>query len=208
MVQGVDFQLVRDPSSPEMDRLLTVYEQGIPISERKPEGDIRAMALSPLHRVEVAAMEGTILGFTLAYVGEGVSLLEYMAVAEDTRGQGLGAILFRRLRDGIGPPLLVEVESDAEDSPDLETRRRRIQFYLRLGCRRLQGVNFVLPLESAHQAPQIELLIAQWQTQNVSSTLLTDWLREIYVGVYGCPTDDPRLLRTVRGLPTVVKATD
>lgn len=193
-----------DRHDARFEPLLRIYRISIPERERKPEDDIRAMAGSPRHHVLVAAEGPTVLGFCIAYSGE-VALLEYLASDEAARGRGIGSSLYQAIRAATcGRPLLVEVESDRVSAPDVAIRARRIAFYRRLGCRRVAGLDFILPLPGAGAPPPLDLLVDDGRRATVSRDELGSWLTEIYVGVYGCRADDPRLELMLEALPEQV----
>jgi hypothetical protein len=130
-----------------------------------------------------------------------------MAVRGDQRGSGLGARLYVAARDGAEAahrPLLIEVDSEREASPDRDLRLRRKQFYRRLGARQLQGLAFDLPLETGHAPPALDLLIDRWSGDAIAKADLATWLNEVYTGVYGQADDDPRLAAMLRLLPSQI----
>jgi ribosomal protein S18 acetylase RimI-like enzyme len=195
------FHLLDDPEDPRFEPLLALYEAAIPAGERKPAEAVRAMAASPVHRVGILTEGDKLLGFYLLYLGEALALLEYLAVDAELRGSGLGASLYGAARAAAaGLPMLVEVDSDAEAVPDQALRARRIAFYQRLGCRRLAGLDFILPLPDA---PAMELLADGLEGAFVGSDRVTGWLSEIYERVYGCGGQDPRLRAMIARLPPV-----
>ena len=194
--EALRFARVTDPAAPEMEALLAIYEKAIPLHERKGEDAVRAMATSPDHRVEVAIDAGGVAGFSLVWVGTRVALLEYLAVDQGRRGSGLGAALFCRVA-GASSPLLLEVEPDGEPGPDQAMRARRIGFYRRLGCRRVEGMAFQLPLPGAETT--LDLMVSGYPTATVGRPLLRRWLIDVYVGVYGCAADDPRIAAMLAG---------
>ena len=202
VVKAATLRPVASAKGAEMDQVLHLYRGAIPARERKAEIAIRGMIASPTHRLEIADIDGEIAGFFLLYQGEAVSLLEYLVTAEAVRGRGLGAELYRRARLLALPrPLLVEVDSDEEWSADEALRRRRIAFYRRLGCRSVDGLSFVLPLPGESAPPQLKLLVDTVAGPSLPAAELSGWLREIYTGVYGMPSDDPRLDAMVGALP-------
>ena len=122
----------------------------------------------------------------------------------DQRGSGLGARLYVTARDAAEArerPLLIEVDSEREACPDRDVRLRRKQFYRRLGARQVQGLAYDLPLETGHVPPALDVLIDRWSDGSVSKSALSDWLSEIYAGVYGQAADDPRIAAMLRPLP-------
>ncbi|MDO4281207.1 MAG: GNAT family N-acetyltransferase [Peptococcaceae bacterium] len=73
-------------------------------------------------------------------------LLDYLAVVENHRGEGLGSIFLGALMSdkSLYPAMMLEIEavSAAEDAADREKRARRLRFYEKLG--------FVLTRTEAH----------------------------------------------------------
>ncbi|MBP1930181.1 GNAT family N-acetyltransferase [Ammoniphilus resinae] len=80
------------------------------------------------------------IGYAFIYVLQHVKAiwLDYMAIMEGFRNAGYGTTLFNKMvqynQDGLG--LFVEVELPTE-GPDKENQIRRINFYERLGAKRL-----------------------------------------------------------------------
>ncbi len=201
MIENPALDALSDPADPRFGSLLAIYEASIPARERKPEAAIAAMAASPSHHVIVACAGETVVGFALLYVGRRLALLEYLATSETVRGRGLGVRLYRASRSAAGMlPLVVEVESDREPSPDRQVRCRRIAFYRRLGCRRIGKFDFILPLDGAGAPPLLDLLVDDAAAKVISAETLGAWLHEMYVHVYGCRGDDPRLRTMMRNI--------
>jgi hypothetical protein len=99
-----------------------------------------------------------------------------------------------------GRPILVEVEAVGPAGPDLEDRERRVAFYRRLGCRRVEGLNYMLPLVAEGTPPPLNLFVGGFKGPTVRSTSLREWLTDIYVGAYDCPANDRRLDLMLGGL--------
>ncbi len=70
--------------------------------------------------------------------------------------------------------------------------------YERYGARRIGCFTYLLPLPGPQ--PAMMLMILGWPQPAVARTLLADWLRRIYGGVYGLPESDPRLAAMVTNL--------
>lgn len=138
--------------------------------------------LMPLNYMEELTQEG--MQFTLGFYrdeelaayavfiqnGRGSALLNYYAVQPQLRGQGVGTEclgMLRQAADRMGVRWIVfEVEApeEAESSQEAETRRRRVDFYLRGGARPtgvhslLFGVHYrimLLPAASLGEAPAL-----------------------------------------------------
>ncbi len=198
--------------------LFAIYAASITLREQKPEAWLRAMVAAPEYRVFIARDAGGVIGFSILFVppGEGFALLEYMAVAIERRGGGVGAALFRRTveeattRGGGALPVVIEVDSDGETSTDQAMRARRLHFYRRLGCATIAGLRYLMPLEGAGAAPEMVLMIHR-NARDVAPTTpvargdLERWLKTIYHYVYHVSPDDPRIATMLRPLPDPVE---
>jgi|GEM_PF-1324947 len=104
------------------------------------------------------------IGYCLSYsvLGTGLVWLDYIAIRKDFHGQGYGNLLFLALLNGyreFADGLLFPVEkidpSDPEHSPP---QKRRVDFYERLGAKRL-AVDFHLPTAQG-PCPDTDLFFA------------------------------------------------
>lgn len=193
-----------DGDRSDVEALTRIYEDAIPASERKP---LSTLLADPACRFTFARGRSGLSGFAIVREGASADLLEYIAVAALERGRGIGAELYgaaRDLTDTPGKPLLIEVDSDRETASDLETRARRKDFYRRLGGREIQGLAYLLPLNTAGPPPAMDLMIDRWPNNSVSRAVLMNWLTELYSDAYGQSRDDPRILRMVAALDEAV----
>lgn len=107
----------------------------------------------------------------------GVSLLDYLFSRMDMRGSGLGAALFRAVAGELGDRrLLIEVDSEREASADQAIRKRRKDFYRRLGCRQLVGLPYILPLPGEGDPPLMDILVLGEERDAVATAEVRDWL--------------------------------
>jgi hypothetical protein len=106
---------------------------------------------------------------------------------------------------GRSVPVVLEVDSDREACGDEKIRRRRQQFYRRLGCLRLADLHYILPLSGNGPAPEMDLMVYSTELRRrLPKAQLEGWLRTIYRDVYHCPADDPRIARMLRDVPDPV----
>lgn len=178
-----------------------IYLASMPARERKSKAFLAAMAARADYRMLLIKRKGEVIGFSVMFAPpeESFCLLEYMAVDVDYRGGGVGGRLFlRSVQDAAGGrddlAVLLEVDSEREPSADHAIRQRRQQFYRRLGCHRIDGLDYILPLPGAGAPPRMDLMIYFPGTKStVGKARLERWLRVIYHGVYGCSSNDPRV---------------
>ena len=199
-------------------QLYAIYAGSIAAREQKRESWIAAMIGDPAYRVWVAKAGGLVRGFSILFVpaAGGFALLEYMAVAPAERNHGLGAELFRQTveqavtTDDRKLPVLLEVDSDREASSDRALRTRRERFYRRLGCLRIAGLRYLMPLVGEGAPPEMDLLVYRAEPpggparSEVPRSEVKRWLETIYRDVYHCAPDDPRLAQMVSALPDPV----
>ena len=171
------------------------------------------MVCQPNYRFFLAQDRDTVAGFSISFVAaaESFCLLEYMAVDKRCRGHGVGSELFKEttstVRGEYGVmPILLEVDSDRELSADQELRRRRQNFYRRLGCRRIADCAYILPLPGEGPTPEMDLFIhLPAPMPTIRRAKLERWLEVIYRDVYGRSADDPRIAMMLGGVPDPIQ---
>ena len=184
---------------------LAVYQEAILPSEQKAKEELRKLMGRRDYRFLVARREAAIVGMCVShYSAIYFWLYEYAAVAPAERGRGIGALLFQGARASSNSIGLVEADADTSGDPQSE-QARRLSFYERMGCRQLQGLDYVLPLRANGIPPPMVLLAhAPREVTGVPSKTVEFWLRSIYVDVYGQNFHDSRIATMIRGLPAEV----
>ena len=199
---------------PSFRELYAIYAASIAAREQKPEPWICTMVRAPEYRVWVTKSASRVTGFSILFLppAERFALLEYMAVAPEQRNRGVGSQLFQQTvkravtPEGRAPPILLEVDSDREACGDQHIRARRQQFYRRLGCLRVSGLHYILPLSGQGPAPEMDLMVYSAEPlRQVPKTELERWLRTIYRDVYHSPSNDPRIAQMLQNLSDPVQ---
>lgn len=113
------------------------------------------------------------------YGADSYILLDYYAVCRGFRGEGVGSEFLNRLlqeTDCAGVLFEVEDPEAAEDAADREIRERRIRFYERLGCRRIEGIRVRLF--------GVDYLLLLWtKGECLSAVSMKDAMERIYRGI-------------------------
>ena len=200
----------RDPSFEEFYK---IYVESIPLRERKPKTQMSAIIARPDYKILLLNRNAAVIGFSIFFSpgNQLFCLLEYMAVHSAYRNLGLGRELFLRsfqevvsMRETIHA--LIEVDSDREQSADQEIRRRRQRFYRRLGCLRIDGLSYALPLSGEGPPPQMDLMVyPPDRLPLIRRHQLEQWLKVIYNQVYDCSADDPRIVHMMQAIGDPVK---
>ncbi len=125
---------LRTPSTPlDWPRIRLLYRRAFPRYERKPFAIIRRMRKEGRTDLWLAEADGHFAGLAATINAPDVILLDYLAVHEKRRSQGVGSAFLQALLDKYaGRGLFVEIEAADRDDPD-GSKARRKQFYLRNG---------------------------------------------------------------------------
>lgn len=205
-------ELLKSCSEPAFRQFYRIYAESIAAREQKSESWLCEMVHKPDNKILLMKRDGHVKGFSILFLSESFGLLEYMAVSAEDRNRGLGAEIFRRsMEHALTPdrklvPILLEVDSDREESSDQELRARRQKFYRRLGCLRIAGLHYILPLSGEGPPPEMDLMIyPAGDMREIRKSDLEKWLKTIYQVVYRCSPDDPRIARMLEGLPDLVR---
>ncbi|MFY9964594.1 MAG: GNAT family N-acetyltransferase [Nitrososphaeraceae archaeon] len=158
-----------------------------------------------------AALEGrSMIGISLLYVFENLkmALLDYMAITPNFQRGGIGKKLFEftdnkfnhLIPDNIG--MLLEVPKETVSDLDERLRRkRRIQFYSRLGVKVLRGVNYLLPIQIDGDVEEMYLMIKL--SKNITwipKKSIANFINSIYSDLYEYRKSD-LLDKTIDNLP-------
>lgn len=207
------YQLLVSSRDPAFDEFFPIYMESIPLWERKTKAQISAIVTRPDYRVLLLKKNTVVLGFSILFTPaqESFYLLEYMAIHSAYRNLGLGGQLFLRTFENLDSHSgnvygLLEIDSDREPSADQDIRRRRQRFYRRLGCLRIDGLSYMLPLHAEGSPVQMDLMVYLPDgVPFLRKTQLRHWLEVIYSKVYNCSPDDPRIIRMMEPVDNPVK---
>jgi GNAT superfamily N-acetyltransferase len=158
-----------------------------------------------------AALEGrSMIGISLLYVFENLkmALLDYMAITPNFQRGGIGKKLFEftdnkfnhLIPDNIGMFLEVPKET-VSDLDERLRRKRRIQFYSRLGVKVLKGVNYLLPIQIDGDVEEMYLMIKL--SKNITwipKKSIAYFINSIYSDLYEYRKSD-LLDKTIDNLP-------
>lgn len=128
------FEMRRAAGMLDWMRIRHLYGRAFPVTERKPFAIIRRMWRKGRTDVWVMRQAGRFAGFATTINGDGLILIDYLAVPDKLRGRGTGSAALQALC-GAYPEcgLFVEIESPFETGADQPERLRRRAFYERSG---------------------------------------------------------------------------
>lgn len=187
---------------------LLIYRASIDASERKPDAWLAAMLARPDYAFLLIDIAERPAAMAVVYVSPTTEfwLLEYLAVAPDQRGGGIGSeVLSACVAFAFAPVGLIEVDALLEEAPGADLRRKRLAFYQRQGCRQLGDIAYEMPpVTPATPPPMVMLAIAPQSVASIDAPTVRRWLNEIYVRVYNQLADAPAIDRIMRGQPDLI----
>ena len=114
-------------------QIYKLYRSAFPREERKPFSTIIQKYRQGIFDVWCICRSGKFSGIATTINHGDLVLLDYLAIAPQHRGQGIGSVTLKILKNRYhGRDLLLEIESVYEDHPEKAMRLRRKAFYL--GC--------------------------------------------------------------------------
>lgn len=112
-----------------------LYRSAFPKAERRPFSTIRSMSKTGQVDVWYFEEDGQFAGLATTVNGDNnLTLLDYFAVSEKNRDKGWGSKIIPMIMEQYqGRHLFGEIEALDPAADNYENRKRRKQFYLRLG---------------------------------------------------------------------------
>jgi GNAT superfamily N-acetyltransferase len=183
---------IKDVNHNDFKKAMKIYTESFPPNERQPVCTVRKRVKERLYRMFVGTLENKVVFMALLYPLKGTKfiLLDYMATDTTFRNKGIGAKfvknLLSELKDDISKEhIILEVENP-KHGDNKENRKRRIEFYKRLGAREIKNVRYVLPPLSGNTPTKMMLMILSKSNNkrtidgNLVKRLITQIYRELY----------------------------
>lgn len=132
---GFDIVDVRDPQSPEFQRLWMIYVISFPEDERRSRFEHEQLLDDPRFHFGAICGEGLLVGLVSYWELHDMLFVEHLAIAPEHRSEGYGGRALEHLQYYADRMIVLDVEPE-DESPDAA---RRVRFYERHGfryCRR------------------------------------------------------------------------
>ena len=192
----------------EFDGFYAIYSRAFPLPEQKSHDALLAMLHASCYTIYLAYNDEKIVGFCIMYhpYNEDFFLLEYMAIDENKRGFGFGSTLLKYSIEKLFAThgmriILIEIDAPDETSSEQTLCAKREQFYRRFGALKIELFEYILPLQ-LHGTPAPMKLLAYHPTlSTLSKKTLQKWLEKLYIDVYGCSKNDPRIAQMLHSVP-------
>ena len=145
-----DIRLRKPKGATDWFGLYSLYQRAFPPSEKKPFSRIRKTYRSGKGDVWCLERRGKFAGLAFTINSEELVLLDYFAVSQKHRGEGIGTAAMKKLLDTYGDRgIFVEIESTHSDAPNREQRIKRKRFYENAGlqARKVEMILFGIRME-------------------------------------------------------------
>lgn len=206
---------IKNLTHEEFEELRNIYLSTFPLKNAKQlDGYVNhiydMLRYDNRYHLYAALEDRSMIGISLLYVFENLkmALLDYMAITPNFQRGGIGRKLFEftdnkfnhLIPDNIG--MLLEVPKETVSDLDERLRRkRRIQFYSRLGVKVLRGVNYLLPIQIDGDVEEMYLMIKL--SKNITwipKKSIANFINSIYSDLYEYRKSD-LLDKTIDNLP-------
>lgn len=130
-------KLVEVKSEALYKKVENLYMRAFPKEERKPFWLIQTMQKNQVSDVlAIEREDGSFVGLAIAVYHGDMVLLDYFAMEDDVRGQGLGSEAFGLIKERyVGKRFFLEIEDSNAPCENRQQREKRKQFYLRHGMK-------------------------------------------------------------------------
>jgi GNAT superfamily N-acetyltransferase len=190
-----------DLNSSEFKYSLEIYKSSFPPNQTRPiEKVVEMLQNDKNYELFCCLKDSSVVGISLLYTFRslGIGLLDYLSVMSDYRGQGLGKEIFeatfKKFLSNVqayATGLLIEVQredrADNLQQAENSTRKNRIMFYMKMGARILDGVNYLLPpiVHNNDQPEEMYLMIKPpKEIYYLQQDLVIQYLEAIYSTIY------------------------
>ena len=199
VLPDVTFAVTTQGYSQAFQQAMQIYRAEFEAAVRLPIVKIRRLLSQGQYRLVIAQEHQAVLGMALVWGGNPPFVhLDYLAVAHEQQGRGLGTALYRWLAQH-----LPQIFADAT-CLTLEVEDHLIPFYQRSGTKLLVGVPYLFP--GPHGPVPMHLMLHDPQVGNaVPGATVKAIVAGLYQGIHGRSHNDPVLCSLLANIPEIVK---
>lgn len=189
MVVRIDITNLTEITSEDFRYIIKIYENEFPIEERKSIKQIEILLSKKIYLLFIVRDKYSkrIIGFAFVMFNNYPEFifLDYMAIDPMFQRCGFGTILFNTIAElqkpnSLGILLDIERPDLAQNEQEKTIREKRKQFYLRLGCHMLKGIDYRLPSNDGKAIP----MTLVFKPNGSIRILPADTIKQLIVNVY------------------------
>lgn len=127
-------KFIKATTEKQLKTIEALYLRAFPASERKPFQEM--IERQEMKTMDIFSIESQndFLGLAILAHDKDITLLDYFAISDKIRGQGMGSCAIRSLQELFkNRRFILEIETTKKTCSDLEIREHRKAFYLRNG---------------------------------------------------------------------------
>jgi ribosomal protein S18 acetylase RimI-like enzyme len=159
-----------------------LYEMSFPPKERREHTQLVQLLSNPRCHINNIYQNDVLAGLITFWDFKQFVYIEHFAIFPYLQGKGIGKQVIQKLLNSTVKPLLLEVEPPLDDQS-----KKRIKFYSNIGFNLLNRV-YVQPSYDGVK-PSVELRLMS-TFEDLSTTLLDQWVDEVMLGVYFSSIND------------------
>lgn len=144
---------ITDADSPRVPAFMKIFRSAFPFEEQREMQDWRGAFADPLCHARVYENETETTAILVFWAFGHCRYVEYFALAENARGNGLGSAILENFIREDSAPVVLEIEP-----PHCEKNIRRQKFYERLGFRQNAGEHLHPPYHAGFPRERLVLL--------------------------------------------------
>ncbi len=208
----IQFLRIHDIQSHHFHNAMQIYRDSFPANEQHPIQTIEQRILSGRQELYVCVDSDQVMAFALLWNFEKLdfTLLDYLAVNKNQRGQQLGSQLLRylkRITSKKGKHLVMEVENPSGEA-NPTNRINRIEFYLKNGAYIIKDTPYILPtLNNTTPTQMILMVIPFVNNTTFSPPQIADLITQLYIDLYGKTDHDATLIQLIHSIPSTITLT-
>jgi ribosomal protein S18 acetylase RimI-like enzyme len=208
---SVKFEEVTDKSSEEFKEAMRIYAASFPANVKRPVASIEEMLTSGKSHLVVGRLDDDeIVLMALLYPLKGTPFVlgDYLAVAEEHRGKGIGTLYIKNIFSIIGDDQIKYFLGEVEN-PYLDgniTKVRRANFFRGLGMKELKGIRYLLPsLKGSLPTEMILMILPRMNTDHLEGNVIRKVIIQIFGELYNRDEGDEILASILKGVPERIK---
>lgn len=187
-----------------------LYTTAFPLDEQEPESKLQSLISSGRFLYhKTSGKQGELLCFSMVSLAPDFSFLAYIATDPKQRSGGYGSKHMRALIDQLKQQypthigLFLEIESTNPrqiklSEEDKKIRQRRLDFYRRLGAKRLcREMHYLAPSRSGTGEHELDILFFKFTDQAMDHDAKAKIVSEIYERFYELSANDPLVMRVL-----------
>lgn len=193
VVNSIEIINITDLSSKEFKAAMELYNKEFPMEERKSVAQVEILLAQKIYSLFIARhkdFEGIIgFAFVMFHSVPEFTFLDYIAIDPIFQGRGFGTLFFNTIAELQKPNslgILLEIERPelAENEQEKVIREKRQQFYLRLGCHVLKGIDYRLPNADGEAIPMTLVFKPSGSVRTLSSEVVKQLIVTAYEKIH------------------------